>query len=100
MDRSQEKGSSSKAKLQTLDQGNIHQKVHENQAGIISINRVAQRKNSTESSTDNLSYIEGRNGVEGVNTRKNEPLLQSYASTPGKQERIIGGSLLFPEFNN
>lgn len=85
MDRSHEKVSTSKAKIQTLDQGNI-QTVHENQA---SINKVYQRKNSTESSTESVPYIDGRNGIEGVTTRKNEPLMQSYAGTPGKHNELL-----------
>lgn len=88
MDRSQEKVISSKAQLQALDQSaNIHQKVHDNQTGIIGVNRVAQRKISSDSAIENLSYIDARNGNDGLNNRKAEQLispLQAQYFHPGK----------------
>ena len=75
MDRSQEKVLTSQTKLQALDQSaNIHPKVHENQA-IIGVNRAAQRKIPSESSIENLPYVEGRNGSDALNSRKPEQLI-------------------------
>lgn len=101
MDRAHEKVLSSKAHLQTLDQSaNIHQKVHDSQPGIIGVNRAAQRKVSTDSAIENLSFMDARNGNDGLNNRKVEQLApplqaQYFHSLTNAGKTICSLSFLF-----
>lgn len=90
MDRSQEKGVSSQAKLLPLDQSaNIHQKLHDNQAAI---NRNVQRKISGDSAIETLAYVDGRSGGDGLNRKPEQlmsPLQTQYFNTLGNSGKSI-----------